>query len=213
MSRAFSIREIIEMKIPSIELTGRFWDAFGEIEKTGIWLVWGRSGNGKTSFAMQLCKELAKFGKVHYDPLEEKSKGLSIQNILNKHNMIEINGRMSIKSEPISKLSERLDKHKSPDFVVIDSFQYCRFTYETYIEFKEKHADKLLIFISHADGKEPEGSVARSVQYDVGQKVYVEGYRAMTRGRFYGPLGYYNIWEEKASDYWGKQDMNQIINE
>ncbi|KAA6321296.1 hypothetical protein EZS27_029044, partial [termite gut metagenome] len=207
MARAFSIKEILETKPPSIKLTGRWADAFGEIDKTGTWLVWGRSGCGKTSFAMQFCKELAKFGKVLYVPLEEKCRGLSTKNSLKRHNMIEVNGRVHLVNEPISKLNERLDKQKSPDFIVIDSFQYCRFTYETYLDFKEKHEDKLLIFISHADGKEPRGSAACSAQYDVGQKVYVEGYRAFTRGRFYGKTGYYDIWEEKAIEYHSKLNI------
>ena len=36
-------------------------------------VVWGKSGNGKTSFVLQLCKELTRYGKVAYDSLEEGS--------------------------------------------------------------------------------------------------------------------------------------------
>ncbi|KAA6346407.1 hypothetical protein EZS27_006057 [termite gut metagenome] len=211
MAKARSIKEVLKMQPPKIKLTGRWAKAFGEIAKTGTWLVWGKSGNGKSSFVMQLCKELAKFGRVLYIASEEGYE-LSTKNSLERHNMIEVNNRVTLlDEEPLSELNERLDKNKSPDFIVIDSYQSYGFTYRMYLEFKKKHKDKLLIFISHAEGKNPKGSDADSTQYNVGQKVYVEGYRAFTRGRFYGQLGYYDIWEEKAVEYWSKRDMSRIL--
>ena len=87
--------------------------------------------------------------------------------------------------------------------MVIDSFQYTQMTYKQYITFKEKHKDKLIIFVSHADGKLPSGRSARSVMYDASQKVYVEGYRAFSKGRFNGPKMQIDVWPEEAEKYWG----------
>ncbi|KAA6343114.1 hypothetical protein EZS27_009180 [termite gut metagenome] len=204
MAKARSVKEVLRMNPPKIKLTGRWAEAFGEIAKTGTWLVWGGSGNGKSSFVMQLCKEFAKFGRVLYVSSEEGFE-LSFQNSLKRHRMIEVNNRMVLlNEESLPELDERLNKQKSPDFVVIDSFQTYGFTFETYLAFKKEHKDKLLIFISHAEGKLPEGKSAFRVMFNVSQKVYVEGYRAFTRGRFYGPLGHYDIWEEKAIEYHSK---------
>ena len=50
-------------------------------------------------------------------------------------------------------MEDRMNKRKSPDFYVVDSLQYSRMTYREYQYFKEAHRDKLVIFISHADGK------------------------------------------------------------
>ena len=50
---------------------GEWAEAFGEPERNGVWFIWGRSGSGKTTFVLQLCKELARFGRVAYDSLEE----------------------------------------------------------------------------------------------------------------------------------------------
>lgn len=100
-------------------------------------------------------------------------------------------------------LDERLSKRKSPDFVIIDSFQYTQLDYRQYIAFKERHPDKMLVFVSHADGKQPAGRAARSVMYDAGLKIWVEGYKAFSNGRFFGPTGEYTIWREKADEYWG----------
>ena len=54
--------------------------------------------------------------------------------------------------ESMADLHERLSRPKSPDIVVIDSFQYTRMRYAEYQRFKEAHADKLIIFVSHATG-------------------------------------------------------------
>ena len=50
------------MKKETLKLTGAWADAFGEPERIGVWFIWGNSGNGKSSFVMQLCKELAAAG-------------------------------------------------------------------------------------------------------------------------------------------------------
>jgi len=61
----------------------------------------------------------------------------------------------------------------------------------------------LLIFISHADGKFPAGRSAKSVMYDATLKIYVEGYKAFSKGRYIGEKGEYTVWPEKAVAYWG----------
>mgnify|MGYP000320329112 CR=1 FL=1 len=57
------------MKKETLKLTGAWAEAFGEPERIGVWFIWGNSGNGKSSFVMQLCKELAKFDTPELDPL------------------------------------------------------------------------------------------------------------------------------------------------
>lgn len=152
---------------------------------------------------MQLCKELAKFGRVAYDSLEEGAS-LTMQNTLRRFNMAEVNRRFQLLDcEPMSELGERMDKHKSPDFYVIDSFQYTQMSYKEYIKFKEAHRNKLLIFISHADGRNPDGRSAKKVMYDASLKIYVEGFRAFSKGRFFGSVGHFTIWDEGAVRYWG----------
>lgn len=203
MKRAYSPSEILRMKKKKIEFTGDWADAFGNPEFTGVWFIWGDSGNGKSSFVMQLCKELTKFGRVIYDSLEEGT-GLTIQNTFRRFNMIEVNHRFQLLDcESMPELSKRMDKHKSPDFYIIDSFQYTQMSYKDYIKFKETHKDKLLIFISQTDGRKPDGRSAKKVMFDSALKIYVEGFRAFSKGRFFGPAAYFTIWKEGAERYWG----------
>ena len=204
LRRALSVSEILKMKKKLLTMTGEWYDAFGTTEFCGVWFIWGNSGNGKSTFVMKLCRELCNFGNVLYVSLEEGTS-LTLQNTLRREGMIEANRRLKIiRGESMDELSERLSQRKSADFVVIDSFQYTQMTYKAYLKFKEKHPNKLLIFISHADGKNPSGRSAKSVMYDASLKVWVEGYRAVSKGRFIGKKGYYTIWDEGSRKYRGE---------
>lgn len=204
MTRAKSVSELLATKIETFPFRDEWYDAFGEPERRGVWLVWGNSGNGKTTFVVQLCKYLCQFERVIYDSLEEGA-GLTMKNTLIRCGMLEVNRRfLLLDNEPMKELSERLQKRKSPGIVVIDSFQYTQMTYKQYVAFKEKHRDKLIIFVSHAEGKFPSGRSARSVMFDASQKIYVEGYRAFSKGRFLGPKKQIDIWPEEAGIYWGE---------
>jgi molybdopterin-guanine dinucleotide biosynthesis protein len=203
MVRAFSPSEVMAMKKRTLDFTDAWRDAFGTPEAIGVWFVWGNSGNGKTSFVMQLCRELTKFGKVLYNSLEEGTS-LSIQNTLRRFRMTECRNRFQLLDcEPLDELGKRLAKRKSPDFIVIDSFQYTQMTYKQYLTFKEANRHKLIIFVSHAAGSMPSTRASKSVMYDASLKIWVEGYRALSKGRFIGETGVYTVWDEGARRYWG----------
>lgn len=203
---AKGVRELMSIKYDTMDFEGEWFDAFSTPERKGVWIIWGNSSNGKTSFAMQLCKYLCRFGRVAYNSLEEGAS-LTMRNTIIRHGMLEVNRRfLLLDNESMDELSVRLKRQKSPDIVVIDSFQYTQMTYRQYIAFKEKHKNKLLIFISHADGMMPSGRAAKSVMYDASLKIYIEGYRAFSKGRFIGPKGYYDIWPEEAERYWTKKN-------
>lgn len=205
MARAKSVSELLAMKVETFPFKDEWYNAFGEPERRGVWLIWGNSGTGKTTFVVQLCKYLCQFERVIYNSLEEGACG-TMKNTLLRCGMLDVKRRfLLLDCEPLDELSQRLMKRKSPGVVVIDSFQYTQMNYKQYIAFKERHKDKLIIFVSHADGKFPSGRSARSVMYDATQKVYVEGYRAFSKGRFNGPKMAIDIWPEEAFEYWRKK--------
>lgn len=213
MKRALTIQNIMDKKYETLELTGEFGEAFGTPERTGVWFVWGRSGNGKTRFVMQLCKELTKFGKGLYLSIEEGS-GLSFANALKDTGISEV-GRKLLVVEPeygdaeglISDLTARMKRQRSPMFVVIDSFQYTGLTFKQYMQLRKLMKNKLLIFTSQADGKLPVGRTAKSVMFDADQKIWVEGHTAFSKGRYIGRNGgSYVVWKEGAERYWDKID-------
>ena len=203
--RALTVKEILNKKRQTFPFEGKWADAFGQPERTGVWFVWGRSGNGKTSFVMQLIEELCKYDRVAFDSMEE-GDSLSMRQKLVRHGLSKVGSRFHLlNAEPMSDLKERLARRKSYNIIVIDSFQYTQMSYKDYIQFKEQNKDKLIIFISHAKGNLPRGSAAEGVMYDATLKIWVEGFKAFSKGRFIGPTGEFTIWDEGAERYWGEK--------
>lgn len=209
LQRALSVNDVYALDKPTFHLSERWHEAFGEIDRTGVWFIWGKSGSGKTTFVLELCKELARFGRVAYDSLEE-GDSLTMKNAFMRVGMLDVARRVILLNrESMADLHERLKRPKSPDIVVIDSFQYTRMRYADYQRLKEAHTDKLLIFVSHATGDKPKGQAADAVMYDATQKILVKGYVAISKGRF-KPGGRYVVWEEGAKRVWG-EDLNSEI--
>ena len=204
MGRALTVKEVLNKKRQTFPFDGKWADAFGQPERTGVWFIYGRSANGKTSFVMQLIAELCKYERVAFDSLEE-GDSLSMRQKLVRHGLLNVGNRLHLLNEGMKDLSERLMQRKSYNIVVIDSFQYTQMSYKDYIRLKERHKDKLLIFLSHANGHNPRGSAAVSVKYDATLKIWVEGYKAFSEGRFMGPKGEFTIWDEGAARYWGEK--------
>lgn len=201
IKRAVSVDEILKKKFIELQLSGEFQKLLGSPERSGIWLIWGESFNGKSSFCLQLAKELTKSGKVYYNTLEEGARK-SLQQSIIRQNMKEVKNRFMIGNrESMSELKERLRRKKSPDIVIIDSIQYTGLNKKEYKALKEEFPNKLFIFISHADGKNPEGSLAKFVKYDADIKIRVEGYKAMCLSRLGGDKEPYTIWAQGASEF------------
>lgn len=202
--KALTVKEILNKKRQTFPFEGEWADAFGQPERTGVWFIWGRSGNGKTSFVMQLIEELCKYDRVAFDSMEE-GDSLSMRQKLVRHGLGKVGSRFHLlNAEPMDELKERLARRKSYNIIVIDSFQYTQMSYRDYIQFKEQNKDKLIIFISHAKGSLPRGSAAEGVMYDATLKIWVEGFKAFSKGRFIGQTGEFTIWDEGAERYWGE---------
>jgi hypothetical protein len=202
MRTAFSPAEILKTKFKTLTWTEEWREAFGEPEVCGVWFIWGNSGNGKSSFVMQLVRCLAENYKVFYNSLEE-GYGLTMKHNLQRAGIHEVKRNVLIGRETIDALSERLTKRRAPDVVIIDSIQYTGCTAPDYRKFREKHRNKLLIFISHAEGRQPSGRTAKSIKYDADLKIWVEGFKAISNGR-YNPGGEYVIWTKGAQEYYGR---------
>lgn len=213
--RAYSPAEILRMNIPKLEFDGAWAASMGKPAKSGVWLIWGNPGNGKTSFVMQLAKYLCQFDKVVYDSLEE-STSLSVQMSMRRHKMEEVNRRFQILDrEGMDQLVARLQRRKSAGIAIIDSFQYSGLTYKGYQAMKEALPGKLLIFISHAEGMRPAGRAAKKVEYDADIKILVDGFRASCKSRYMDTPGVpFTVWAEGAAKYWlGRETEQSNINE
>lgn len=203
MSRAYSVNNIIDAKFNVMDFTGEWLAACGKPEVSGTFFIYGPPKNGKTSFAMKLSKYLTNFGRVMYHPVEEKLS-LSLKAQIERVGMIDVKTRFVCTSgyEIVTELAERLSRHKSPDIVVIDSIQFWGITWDEYKQLKKQFPNKVFIYISHIEGRQPEGNTARRIWRDANIAFRVEGFRAFPVGR-YGGGETIDINKQMANDYWG----------
>lgn len=201
IKRALTPSEMVSKRMLTMAFDGEWLAHVGQPERSGSWLIWGNSGNGKTRYALMLGKYLTGFGRVAYNSLEEGISE-SLKRAVMDTGLVGVRRFILLDKEPIAELANRLSRPKSPDIVIIDSIQYSGLNYRDYRQLRDTFRNKLFIFISHADGREPAGRTARSVRYDANIKIYIEGYRAFAASR-YGGGDPYTIWEEGAERIYG----------
>jgi hypothetical protein len=201
MNKAISTRDLITRNFNELPFSDEWLELIGTPEVRGTWIIWGSSTNGKTRFALQLAKYLSNFGKVVYNSLEEGASK-SMKDAIIDINMLEVGANFNILDmEDIAELKERLKKDVKIKFVFIDSLQYSGLNYNDYKELKKEFPKKLFIYISHAEGKEPSGAVARAIRYDAFVKIWIEGFKAFAQSR-YGGGEPFTIWQKGAEKYW-----------
>ena len=214
LKRAVSVDQLIRKKFIDIPLPeGPLKNLLGTPERSGSWFVYGESGNGKTTFLMQLAKLLASLPKtkVAYDTLEEGARK-SMQAAVADNAMWHVKNSFQILDrEPIPELRQRLAAHKSPNICFIDSVQYAHLDKKSYKALIADFNKKLFIFNSHAQGKRPVGAIGRDILFDADIKIRVEGFVAfsisrMSRGISTRP---YIIWELEARKYWGDKQIDE----
>ena len=202
MKRAYSVKNVMSASFRTVGTEGRWRECIGNPEFGGSWLVYGPPKNGKTSFAMMLARYLAETRRVAYDSVEE-GKSRTIQLALERTGMMDCGGRfVLLDKESVDDLKERLDKHKSPDVVVIDSVQFMEMKFSEYKELKARYPHKLFVYVSHVQGNLPEGHVARRIWRDANVAWRVEGFRAFPVSR-YGGGTTIDIDRVKATEYHG----------
>ncbi len=205
MSRAVSISQLVNTKFNTLDFTGDFEALIGKPELRGSWIIWGDSANGKTRFTLKLAKYLTNFGRVAYNSLEEGTS-LSMQRAMIQEGMEQCGRKLILlDQESIEDLKRRLSKRYSPDVVIIDSLQYTGMNYSEYKDLRELFPKKLFIWISHADGKQPYGRIAKQVRYDSFVKIHVTGFIATAQSRYTNSESVpYTIWKKGAERHWNK---------
>lgn len=199
---SISIQKLLAKKFKTVSLDGEWSEGIGEVvELNGVWFLWGQSGNGKTRGSLKLAKYLTKFGPVIYNTLEEGAR-LTMQKAIKESGIANVARRfVLLDREPLEDLKLRLRNRKAPRVVFIDSFQYLGLNKKQYIQLKQEFPDKLFIFISHAEGKQPEGKVAKFARYDADVKLFAEGYKFFITSRFGGSKPVV-ISKELSDKYW-----------
>lgn len=197
MKRAYSIRDIESKRWQTLPWGDRWSRPFGFPADNARWFVSGASASGKSSFVMQLSKELCKYGAVLYCSYEE-GVSQSFQRRLEYLHMSEVRGRFRVVTgDSLDELAARLRKPKSANAVVIDSFQVTGWSYEEAVGLMEAFPRKCFVWVSQEYKSQPLGKPAMRLKYICDMKVRVTGYRAYCQGRAIGEAGSsFTVWEE-----------------
>ena len=212
MGRAISNKNVLAAQFETADFTGEYLASFGRPELRGVWLIWGDSGSGKTTFTLMLCKYLAGFRRVAYNSLEQ-GLSLSLQKAWERVGMAEAGTNIILlNKEELPELRARLSKRKSPEIIVIDSVQYLDgFNKKRFKDLKNDFPDKLFVFICHEkSGSGNPAGFGQTLRYDADIKIHVEGFKAFVTTRYEdsekGEGGAdFIIWEQGANDYWAEQ--------
>jgi hypothetical protein len=71
-------------------------------------------------------------------------------------------------------------------------------------ELSRRFPRKLFVVVGQAEGNQPNSRTGRDMLYLANLKIWVEGYRAISRGRSFGAQKYLTVWEREAAKYWVK---------
>ncbi|MDL2254990.1 ATP-dependent serine protease [Parabacteroides sp. OttesenSCG-928-K15] len=208
--KRMSVYNILKKEYKTIPFSEEWIDAFGHPETTGIWYVSGKPTNGKTAFTMKLTYELARIGmRVAYFSYEEGTR-YPFQDKIRRFNWRDVDRNIIIEDFEyrfisFKEMGKWLEANKRVKVVVIDSIQRWDMKRKDLSELMLMAQSRLFIFVSHVDGKgQPSGAVATEIHRDAYLKIWVEGFRAFSKGRIFGSKGYYDIWKEKADAYWAE---------
>ena len=142
MKRAYSPKEIAAKKWVTLPWDEKWSKPFGFPAENASWFISGASASGKSSFVMQLGKELCNYGTVLYMSYEEKINQ-SFQRRMGYLKMNEVQGKFRVVTEgSLEEVIARLKKPKSPKFIIIDSFQVAGWDYPQAVELMETFPKK-----------------------------------------------------------------------
>lgn len=208
MRRCWTISNLFETKHKTVPFRERWETAFGHPQCQGFWIVYGKSGQGKSAFSMQLARELDELGyRVLYQSIEEENLTSFVHSAKvagwdsQKHKILTHPGMR------VEEMEEYLSSNRSPNVIIIDSIQYLQDQYgatiETLLKLKKTYRKKLFIFISHVKGNDMDGQLAYEIKRDCSLRIQVDRFRAFHRGRgSAGSLGYMDVWSERAEKMW-----------
>jgi archaellum biogenesis ATPase FlaH len=185
--RAYSYEDIERIKFKTIKVDSEWQQHLGEPQLgNSHWLVYGGSGQGKTSYVLQVVKQICMNSqKSHYNTSEEGMKK-GFQMALKRNNMKGVPG-FNYHQENVAQLTARLSRQRQAKIVVIDSVQYFfrKMRTEHYFDFISKFQDTTFIWISGADGEKPKGQIANDIYFDADLVIKVKNYQAIVeKNRF-----------------------------
>ena len=197
IKKALTVANLVSQTVNRIPFEGEFYEAYRQPQSKGVWFIWGGSSSGKSSKVMQLAKAFAKFEKVLYNLLEEDVDDSDVIERVELFNMHEVKNNFLMQKYTLEELTLYLGKRNSPKVVIIDSATYFFKNFQEYIAFKQLFKSKIIIITAHAQGQNPRSELEKDIMFDAKQKIFVNRFLSICKGRTIGPNGgTFIVWRE-----------------
>ena len=214
----FSNSNIVATKHKTMSFTGKWLDSFGKPPITGSWIIYGTTGSGKTTFALQLAKYLTNFNTVLYWSLEQGNSA-AFQKIWIRERMQECGVKIMLADDTSSfeGIISQLNQRKGRGILIVDSITPLKYYSEevnkmmitkqfnviNYERIRKRLKNKLIIFLSHEKGGIPDTHVGDYIMKLADLKMRVEGFTVTTNSRAGDKMKDFIVWEKGANEYLG----------
>ncbi len=202
ITRAYCYEDIERIQFRSIDIASDWKPHLGEPQMgNSHWLIYGESGQGKTSYVLQVVKMLCQSGqKVHYNTAEEGLKK-SFKLALDRNNLKGVAG-FNYQQETLDQLNSRLSRKRQAKIVVIDSVQYFfrGKSSKHYFDFINRFKDTTFIWVSGAESAKPRGKIAEDIYYDADIVVNVKDFEASVKKNRFEAYEPRIIWQQGFND-------------
>ncbi len=183
MGETVSVDTLMKKKFKIYGFQQELIDIIGEAEVGFSCLIYGASGNGKSTFAMILAKLLSLYGKVYFDSVEQ-GKSKSLQDLCKHVGMLDAGANFTIGDrDDYDEMMDKLLRNRAR-FVVIDSAQYMNLTVEQYKKMTETYKNKAFIIISWEEAGKPKGKACQAIEFMCDIKIHVKQGKAVIKSRF-----------------------------
>lgn len=202
MARAKTLQNVVSAKHQCFEFDGVWADTLGKPSTNGIWLIYGKEKQGKTSFALKLAEYLSRFKKVLYVSAEEGTELEFKENILRMDLDIDNRNLHFLDYLSIEELKVKLKSRKSEDIIFLDNMTiYCDEMKGSDLKgLIREYPQKLFVIMSHEERNQPFPSVSRTASKLAKRIMRVQGLAVDISGRG-SAKGTLIIDEDKAMIY------------
>lgn len=196
--RTTGIHQLMHTKFDRMKFEGEMLSLMGMPSWDFSCLIYGNSGNGKTTLITRLVKYLCSFDLRTCYISHEEGIGATMQDAFAFANMMEVSGGVILAEDTsFDEMVTYFSKRGSPEVMVIDSIDYCNLTKEQYKILRERFKKKIIIMISWSDGSKPKCQAAKDIEYMADIKLFVKDFMVWPKSRFGGNEPQ-PIWEERA---------------
>jgi adenosyl cobinamide kinase/adenosyl cobinamide phosphate guanylyltransferase len=205
MARGISTKRLLEKKFSLFEFTGIWEEIFGQPEKGGIWIIYGDEKNGKTQFALQLAEFLSRFEETLYISAEEGT-GKEFQANAERAKLDPKNKKLKFMDyTELEIVSNKLAKRQAPKIVLFDNITVYNEELRNggLRRLWNAHPNVTMIFLAHAERKEPYTATAKLCKKLAKIIVRIEGLTAFVSGRC--PGGIITVNQQTAMLYHGSK--------